>query len=131
VSKVDKAVINTAGVMRGGAFVVSMLSAEAPVACLPKRALLDPMTRCILIALETVREDDVISPTSLAKHSAIFQTVFSFFNIRWTLGSENAWDPIITGGKKESGGRRGTHGKKVLLEAGTDCTGSKVSFHYK
>jgi len=131
VPKVDEAMVSCTGVMGAGAFVVSVLSTKAPAACLPKGALLDPMTRCILIAPETVREGDLVPPTPLAKYSAAFQTVFSFFDIRWTLGSKNAWNPIITGGNKESGGGRGMCGKEVLLETGADCTGGKVSFYYE
>ena len=129
--KVDKAVISATRVMRGRAIVVSMLGTKTPAASLPKGAIFDNMTRSVMVALETIGELDLSSSTPLSKYDAIFQTVFSFFNIRWTLGGENMWDPIIMGGKKESGGGRGTRGKKVLLETSTDCTGSKASFHYK
>jgi len=131
VSKLDKAVINCAGVVGGGALVVSMLGAETPAACLPKGALLDPVTGCILIAPEAIQKDDVVSLTSLAEYSAVFQIVFSFFNIGWALGSENAWDPIITGWKKKGGGGRGTCGEKVLLEAGANRTRGKALFYYE
>jgi len=86
---------------------VSVLSTEAPAACLPKGALLNPVTGYILIAPEAVWEGDFVFPTPLAKYSAFFQIVFSFFDIRWTLGSENTWDLIITGRNKESGGEGG------------------------
>ena len=129
VSKIDETPISSARVMGGGALVVSMLSTKTPTACLPKRALLNPMTGCILIALEAVWEDDVVSSMPLAKHGAVFQTVFSFFDIRWTLGGENAWYPIIMGWKKESGGGRGASGQEVLLKASANCTRGKALFH--
>ena len=110
---------------------MSMLSAEAPAACLPKRALLDPITWCVLIAPETIWEDDVVSLTLLTEYGMVLQAVFSFFNIRWTLGGENAWDPIITGWKEKGGGGRGTYGKKVLLETGANRTRGKTSFYYE
>ena len=122
VPKVDKAMISCTGVMGGGAFVVGMLSTKAPVACLPKGALLNPMTGCILISPETVQEGDLVPLMLLAKYGVAFQTVFSFFNIRWTLGGENTWNPIITGGNKESGGGRGMCGKEVLLKMSLYCT---------
>ena len=103
--KVDKAVINTAGIMRGGTIVVSVLGTKTPAAGLPKGAIFDNVTRSVMVALETVGELNLSSLTPLAKYSAVFQTVFSFFNVRWALGGENVWDPIITGGKKESGGK--------------------------
>ena len=129
VSKIDKTPISSARVMGGGALVMSMLSTKTPTACLPKRALLNPVTGCILIALEAVWEGDIVSSTLLAKHGTVFQTVFSFFDIRWTLGGENAWYPIITGWKKESGGGRGASGQEVLLKASANCTRGEASFH--
>ena len=129
--KVNKVAINTAGIMRGGTIVVSMLGTKTPAASLPKGAIFDNVTRSVVVAFETIGELDLSSSTPLAKYGAVFQAVFSFFDIRWTLGGENAWDPIIMGGKKESGGGRGTCGKEVLLETGTDCTRSKASFHYE
>jgi len=131
VPKVDKAAVSCTGIVGGGTLIVSMLSTEAPVACLPKGALLDPMTGCVLIAPEAIWKDDVVSSTSLTKYSVVLQAVFSFFDIRWTLGGENAWDPIITGWKKKGGGGRGTCGEKVLLETSTNCTRGKASFYYK
>ena len=130
-SKVDKAAINTAGIMGEGTIVVSVLGTKTPAASLPKGAIFDNMTQSVMVAFKTVGELYLSSSTPLAKYDAVFQTIVSFFNIRWALGSENAWDPIITGGKEESGGRRGTHGKEVLLEMGADCTGSKASFYYE
>jgi len=47
------------------------------------------------------------------------------------LGSENAWDPIIMGGKKERGGGRGTRDKKMLLKMSVDRTGGEASFYYE
>jgi len=74
-----------------------------------------------MIALEAIGELES-SPTSLAEDSAVLITVFSFFNIGWPLSGENAWDPIITGGKEESGRGRGMCGEKVLLEASSYST---------
>ena len=122
--KVDEAAIDTAGIMGGGAVVVSMLGTKTPVASLPKRAVFDDMARSVMVALETIRELDLSSLTSLAKYDAVFQTVFSFFNIRWALGSENVWNSVITSGEKESGGGRGMCGKNVLLKTGSYRTGS-------
>ena len=128
-SKIDKATISGTRVMGGRTLVVSMLGTKTPAAGLPKGAFFNPMTGCILIAPETVGEDNVISPTSLAKHSTIFQTVFSFFDIGWTLGGENTWNSMR--GKKESGGGRGTCGEEVLLEASVDCARGETSLYYK
>jgi len=130
-SEVDETAVNAAGIIRGGALVVSVLGAEAPAASLPQGTVFDDVTRGVVVALETVGELDLSSPASLAKYSTVFKTFFSFFDVGWTLGGEDAWDPIITGGKEESGGGRGTCSKKVLLKAGADSTGSKMSFHYK
>jgi len=88
--EVNEAAINTAGIMGGGTIIVSVLGAKTPATSLPKGAIFDDMTRSVMIALETVRELDLSSPTLLTEYSAVFQTVFSFFNIRWTLGSEDA-----------------------------------------
>ena len=129
--KVDKAVINTAGVMRGGALIVSVLGAEAPAASLPQGAVFDDVTRGIMVAFETVGELDLSSPTPLAEYGAVFKIVFSFFDIGWSLGSKNTWDLIITSWIKKGGGGRGTCGKKVLLEVGANCTRSKTLFYYK
>jgi len=131
VSKVDEAAVNCTGIVGGGTLVVSMLGTEAPATGLPQGTLLDPVTRCILIAPKAIWKGDAISPTPLPKYGAILQTVFSFFDIRWALGSENVWDPIITGGEKECGGGRGTRGKEVLLKTSVDRTGGKASFYYE
>jgi len=117
--------------MGGGALIMSMLSTEAPTACLPKGAFFDPVTRCVLVTPEAVWEDYLVSSTSLPKYDAVFQIVFPFLNIRWALGGENAWNPIIMGGKEKSGGGRGMCGEEVLLEVGVDRAGGKMSFHYK
>jgi len=131
VPKVDKATVSYTGVMGGGALVVSVLGTKTPAASLPKGTIFDNVTRSVVVAFETVGELDLSSSMLLAKYSTVFQTIFSFFDVRWTLGGENAWDLIITGGKEESRGGRGMRGKKVLLEMGVDCTGSKASFHYE
>ena len=110
---------------------MSVLGAKTPATSLLEGAVLNDMTRGVMVASETVGELDLSSSTPFTKHSAVFQTIFSFFDIGWALGSENAWDPIITGGKEESGGGRRAHGKKVLLEAGADSAGSKASFYYE
>ena len=121
--KVDEAVISCTGVMRRGAIVVSMLGAKAPAASLPKGTLLNPMTGFVLIAPETIREFDLVSPMSLAEYCATFSTVF-FFDIRWALGSEDTWNPMVTSRDEEGRGGRGTCGKEMLLKAGMNCTGS-------
>jgi len=129
--KIDEAAIGCTGIVGGGALVVSVLSTEAPTACLPKGAVFDNVTRSIVIAFEAVGELDLSSPAPLAKYGTVFQTIFSFFDIRWSLGGEDAWDPIITGWKKEGRGGRGTCGEKVLLKVSTNCTRSKASFYCK
>ena len=110
---------------------MSMLGAKTPVAGLPKGAFFDPVAGCVLVAPETVWENDLVSLMPLAKYGATFQTVFSFLDIRWALGSKNMWDPIITGWYKEGRGGRGTCGKEMLLKTGADCTGGKSPFYYK
>ena len=70
--KVDKATISCTGIMGGGTLVVSVLSTKAPAASLPKGALFNPMTRCVLVAFETIWEDDLVSPTSFAKYCTAF-----------------------------------------------------------
>jgi len=131
VSKVDKAAIGCTGVVGGRALVVTVLSTEAPTACLPKGAFFDSVTRSVIIAFETVGELDLSSSASLAQYGTVFQTVFSLFDIGWPLSGEDTWDPIITGWNKEGGGGRGTCGKKVLLEASANRTRGKASFHYE
>jgi len=39
------------------------------------------------------------------------------------LSGKDAWDPIIMGGKEESGWGRGACCKEVLLEMSSNCTG--------
>ena len=129
--KIDEAVVDTAGIVGGGALVVSVLGTKAPVAGLPKRAIFNDVTRSVVVAFKTVGELDLSSPTLLAKYGAVFKTVFSLFNIGWALGSKNSWNPIITGRKKESGRGRGMRGEKVLLKTGVDRTRSKTSFYYE
>jgi len=131
VPKVDEAAVNCTGVVRRGAVVVGMLSTKAPMASLPQGTLLDSMTRRVLMAPKAVWEDDVISSTSLPKYSAVFHTIFSFFDVRWALGGENVWDPITTGRKKECGGGRRTCSEEVLLEVSANCTGSKSLLYRK
>jgi len=97
---------------------VGMLGAEAPATSLPKGAFFNPMTGFVLIASKAIWELDFVSPSSLAEYCVAFPTVFSFFDIRWALGSEDMWNPIITGGNKESGGGRGMYGKEMLLKVG-------------
>jgi len=121
VSKIDEAAVSCARDVRGGAIIVGMLGAKTPATSLPQGALFNPMTRFVLIASEAVWELDFVSLTSFAKYCTMFQTVFSFFDIRWALGSEE-WNLIIAGRNKKSGGGRGTYGKKMLLKAGTNCT---------
>ena len=89
------------------------------------------MTRGVVIAFETIGKLDLSSPTPLAKYGTVFQIVFSFFDVRWALGGEDAWDLVIMGQKKKGGGGRGMCSEEVLLEAGADCTGSETSFYYE
>jgi len=121
--KVDEAVVNTAGVVGRGALVVSMLSAKTPMTGLPKGTVFDNVTRGVVIAFETIRELNLSSPTLLAKYCAASPTVFSFFDVRWTLGSENAWDLIITGREKEGRWGRGMCCKEMLLKMSSYRTG--------
>ena len=127
--KVNEAAVNCTGVVRRGALIVSVLSTEAPAARLPEGTVFDNMAGSVVIALETVRELELSSLTPFTKHGVSFKTVFSFFDIRWALGSEDTWDPIITGGKKEGGGGRRTRGKEMLLEASANRTRSETSLH--
>jgi len=117
VSKVDEAAVNCTGIMGGGAVIVSMLGAKTPAASLPEGALFDPVTRTVLVAPKTIREGDFVSLMLFAKYCVAFLTIFSFFDIGWTLGSEDAWNLMIMGGDEESGGGRGMCGKEMLLEA--------------
>jgi len=110
---------------------MSVLGTEAPATGLPQGTFLNPVTRCVLVASKAIWKGDAISLTPLPKYGAILHTVFSFFDIRWTLGGENAWDPIIMGGEKECRGGRGACGKEVLLKTSADCTGGKASFYYE
>ena len=57
--------------MGGGTLVVSMLGAETPATGLPKGSFFNPVTRCVVIALETVWESDIVSPTSFTEDSAV------------------------------------------------------------
>jgi len=50
---------------------------------------------------------------------------------RQTLGSEDAWDSIITGGDKESRGGRGVRSEKVLLKTGMNGTRSETLLNSK
>ena len=51
VPEVDKTVIGAAGVMRGGALIVSVLGAEAPPAGLPQWAFFNRMPRFVSAAI--------------------------------------------------------------------------------
>jgi len=129
--KVNEAVVNCARKVGGGAVVMSMLSAETPAAGLPEGAFFDPMTRIVVVALETVQERERGSPTSFTKHCTAIQIVFPFFHIGWSLSGKDAWDPIIMGGKKEGRGGRGACGEEVLLETSLYCAGGQTSFYHK
>jgi len=69
VPKVDEAAVSCAGEVRGGAVVVSMLSAETPATGLPEGAFFDCMTQGILVALKAIWECDFVSLMSFAKYS--------------------------------------------------------------
>jgi len=129
--KVDKTAVSHTRIMGGGTLVVSMLGTKTPATSLPKGTVFNDMTRSVMVTFETVGELDLSSSALFTKYGVVFQTLFSFFDIGWTLGSENARDLIIMGGKEESGGGRGMRGKKVLLEVGVDGTGSKASLYYE
>jgi len=71
--KVDKAAINTAGIVRGGGVIVSMLGTKTPTASLPKGTIFNNMTRSVMVTLETIRELDLsCSPMLLAKYCTAF-----------------------------------------------------------
>ena len=54
--EVDKAAIGAAGVMRGGAFIVSVLGAEAPPTGLLQGAFFNCMSRLVSATPEAVGE---------------------------------------------------------------------------
>ena len=64
--KVDEAAIGTAGVVGGGALVVSVLGAKAPLAGLPQGALFDHVPGLVSTAPEAVRELGLGSMSPLA-----------------------------------------------------------------
>ena len=68
--EVDKAAINTAGIVGREASIVSVLGAKTPAAGLPKGAIFDDVTRSVMVALETIGKLDLSSPTPLAKYCA-------------------------------------------------------------
>jgi len=70
--KVDKAAINTAGIMGRGTLVVSVLGAETPATSFPKGEILNDVTQSVMVAFETIRELDLSSPTPLTKYCAAF-----------------------------------------------------------
>ena len=131
VPKVNETAIGCTGVVGGRALIVTMLSTEAPAACLPKGTFFDSVARSVIIAFETVGELDLSSSMPLAQYGAAFETVFSFFDIGWPLSGEDAWDPIITGWDKEGGGGRGACGEKVLLKTSANCTRGQAPFYYE
>jgi len=124
--KVDEAVTGCAGSMRGGAIVVSMLGAKTPTTSFPKGAFFNPMAWGVLIAPQAIWELDLSSLALLAEYCTALQVIFSFFHVRWSLSSEDVWDPIIMGGNEESGGGRRTCGKEMLLESGANGARGKA-----
>ena len=103
--EVDKAAIGAAGVVGGGALVVSMLGAETPLTSLPQGALFDCMPGLVGAAPEAVRKLGLGPMSPFAQDSAALQVVLSWPYIRWPLGSKDAQD-VLTAGRKESGCRR-------------------------
>ena len=130
--KVDEAAIGTAGVMGGGALIVSVLSAETPLASLPQGAFLNCMPRLVSTAPEAIRELGLGSMSPLAQDSTALQVVFSWLHVGWSLSGENAWDVLVMRRKEGSCRRRwGAGDKEVLLEAGANGTGCEAAFHYE
>ena len=56
VPEIDEAVIGTAGVVGGGALIVSMLGAKIPLTGLPQGAFFDCMSRLISTAPKAIWE---------------------------------------------------------------------------
>ena len=130
--KVDKAAIGAAGVMGGGALVVSVLGAKTPPTGLPERAFFYRMSRLISAASEAIWELGFGLMMPLAHDSTMLQIVFSWLYIRWSLSCKDAQDALAARGKEGSHGRgRRAGNEEVLLEAGMDGTGRKVLFYCK
>ena len=128
--EVDKAVVGTAGIVGGGALVVSMLGAEAPLTSLPQGAFFDHMPRLVSAAPKAVGELGLGPMLPLAQDSAALQVILSWLYIGWPLSGKDAWDTLVARGEEGSHGRRrGAGDKEVLLEAGTDGTRHEVSLH--
>ena len=119
--KVDKAAIGAAGIVGGGALIVSVLGAETPPAGLPQRAFFDRMPGFISTAPEAVGKLGFGSVSPFAQDGTAFQVVFPWFNIGWSLSGKDAWDALTAGGK-ESGCRRGrgASDEEVLLKTSAD-----------
>ena len=130
--KVDEAAIGAAGVMGGGALVVSVLGAEAPSTGLPQGAFFNRMPRFVSVTPEAIRELGLGSMPSLAQDGAALQVVLSWFHIGWPLSGKDARNMLVTG-REEGGCRRrwGAGDKEVLLETSADSARHKAALHCK
>ena len=103
VPKIDEAAIGAAGVMGGGALIVSVLGAKTPPAGLPQGALFDCVPGLVGTAPETVGELGFGTMSPLAQDSLALQVVFPRLHIGWPLSGEDAWDML--GARRKAGGR--------------------------
>ena len=128
--EIDKAAIGAARIVGGGAIVVSVLGAKAPLASLPQGAFFDCMPWLVSAASEAVGELGLGPVSPLAQDSTVLQVVLPWFHVGWSLGGEDMWD-VLTMRGEESGCRRGRGlgGKEVLLEVGADGTGCKAALY--
>ena len=119
--EIDKAATGTAGVMEGGALIVSVLGTEAPPASLPQGAFFDRMPGLVGTAPKAVGELGLGSMSPLAQDGAALQVILPQLYVRWSLSGEDARNALTAGGK-EGGCRRrwGAGDKEMLLETGTD-----------
>ena len=128
--KVNEAAIGAAGIVGGGALIVSVLGTETPPAGLPQGAFFNRMPWLVSTAPKAVWELGLGSMSPLTQDSAALQVVFSWFHVGWPLSGEDTWDVLVT--RREEGGRRRRWGagyEKVLLEAGTNGAGCKAALH--
>ena len=126
--KVNKAAVDAAGIMGGGALIMSVLGAETPPASLPQGAFFNRMPWFVSAAPKAIREFGLGSMSSLAQNSAALQVVFSWLHVRWSLSGENAWNVTR---RKEGSCRRGwgVGDTEVLLKAGTDGARCEAAFY--
>ena len=128
--KVDEAAIGAAGVMGGGALIVSVLGAKTPPASLPQGALLDGMSGLVSAAPEAVGKLGFGAMPPLAQDSPALQVIFSRLYVGWPLSGEDARDVLVARRKEGGRGRRwGAGDEEVLLEAGTNGARRKAALH--